>query len=116
MPGNLLFDVCESLQARCRADRQVLADAIRDMVLYRWTDNDIGMHVACHLPRASTFPTCDARRFAVINDITRRCLEDDEALRVTISTDVGGWTDEELSQYAGQYLRASPPNPGLSIS
>lgn len=87
---------------------------MHDMVKNRWTTNDIGMHVACCMPAHMSFPTNAGRIAAVICDLIRRCLEDEEFLRVTVSTDTGGWTDDELQQYADTHLGQPAPAPAPS--
>lgn len=115
MPGSPLLEVCEDLLASCLGDPDILSATVRDMVEHRWSSNDIGMHVTCMMPRGGVFPTSADRRDAVIRDITDRCREDQEFLRVTLSTDVAGWTDQELERYA-QIHFSRPQRSSSSIS
>lgn len=107
MSGSLLSSVYEHMVARCREDQDVLAHLIREMVQRRWSENEVGMHVACQMPKDLAPMDAEVRRLTVAYDVARRCMDDERFLRVTLSTDVGGWTDNELERYAEEHL-ASP--------
>lgn len=104
--------VIEDVYARCLNDRSALQSAIEEMVTSRWTDHDLGMHVACRLPQGTCFGTKDERRRAVIQDLIETCAASESVLRVVVATDVAMWTDEEIQAY-GQEAPEPAPVPDM---